>query len=68
MPTLRSPETGCRPVAPERRRGGADRRSAWRGSRRDVDWITHLEEEAEERRQRLTAERTLSFATDERFP
>jgi hypothetical protein len=32
-----------------------------------VDWIKHLEEEAAERRQRLTAERTLSFSTVERF-
>jgi len=68
MPTLRPlPETEPKRVAPERRRGGADRRSTWRGSRRDVDWIKHLEEEAAGRRQRLTAERTLSFSTVERF-
>lgn len=44
-PTHRTPE-------PERRRFGADRRSAWRGSRRDVDWIRRLERESADRRDR----------------
>ena len=43
--------------AVERRRGGADRRSVWRGSRRDIDWVRHLEEEAAERRGRSVPER-----------
>ena len=57
MPTLGRPSPGenrsHRSAAPERRRRGADRRSTWRGSRRDVDWIDHLEREAAERRARL---------------
>ena len=42
-----------RTAEPERRRVGADRRSTWRGGRRDVDWITHLEQESADRRERL---------------
>ena len=43
-----------RTAEPERRRFGADRRSARRGSRRDVDWIRHLERESADRRDRHT--------------
>ncbi len=61
MPAVmsRPPEAEHRDRSPagERRRGGADRRAVWRGSRRDIDWLRHLEEEAAHRRARSLEER-----------
>ena len=43
------PITAHMPV--ERRLFVGDRRATWRGSRRDVDWVKHFEDEALDRRQ-----------------
>jgi hypothetical protein len=52
----------------ERRRFGADRRSTWRGSRRDEDWIAHLEREAAVRRARFAGSASSVPGSDEESP
>ena len=65
MPALARPSSTQHPThrtaEPERRRSGADRRSMWRGSRRNGDWIMHLERESADGRERI-AGRMPSFS------
>ena len=52
-PRKQSRKTRVTHRAPERRAVSADRRAMWRGSRRDVDWLEHFQDEAAARRERL---------------
>ena len=51
---IRPAEPNTKPIVAhvpiERRLFVGDRRAIWRGSRRDVDWIKHFEDEALNRR------------------
>ena len=71
MPALARPSSTQHHVqtsASERRRFGADRRSTWRGSRRDDDWIAHMEREAAERRARFARIVSSIPGSDEESP
>ena len=57
---IRPAEQNTKPIVAhvpiERRLFVGDRRAIWRGSRRDVDWIKHFEDEALHRRDASQAE------------
>ena len=53
MPRAQTEKARATRRAPERRVLSADRRATWRGSRRDVDWLEHFQEQAAPRRERL---------------
>ena len=55
----------ARPIhrVPERRVLSADRRETWRGSRRDVDWFKHFQDETAARRERLFKVRQAPLVT-----